>query len=106
MRYTECHDARAIMNHSTPLWVCENAMNMQHECIYVKCSSCYRHPEGRALGKRSKKAGSCDHERLQPFEEEAYYKAPYIDNMDDEPNFPKECVDCNRTIYSMASVGM
>lgn len=95
---TEPKSQRAIF----PLWTCGNAMRLNHDCLHLKFSDCYRHPQHRSSrNKKRAKYGVCDHKVLQPFDNEEYYRNPYYDTMDDEQNFPKKCVKCNEYIYAM-----
>ena len=95
----------AIFNHTHHLWVCCNAMHLDHTCKYVKCHNCFKRPKKRPQRKNTK-TGRCDHKLLQPFDNESYYKSPYYESMEDEDNFPKICVTCDGTIYCMTSTSV
>ena len=79
-------------------------MKIAHECIYVKCTKCYKPPgrqnkrcrTGNKVSKRSSK--SCNHKVLYPLFDYSYYKKPYLSKMEDEEYFPSVCITCDRHI--------
>ena len=93
----------ATFSQTHVLWVCSNAMNIDHSCTYIKCHGCFKHPKKRSQRKKLKK-GKCDHKLLLPFDNEAYYKPPYSQGMENEVNFPKVCVGCEGIIVVTSSV--
>lgn len=79
-----------------PLWVCDNAMIVDHECKYVKCNSCYQHP-GRT-SRQNKGKGHCNHASLSKYDDIQYYKEPGCKTYEDEDNWPRFCVLCKKEI--------
>ena len=38
---TDTRISQVIINHTNPIWVCQNAMKQDEDCLFCKCNECY-----------------------------------------------------------------
>lgn len=105
--FTDTRHGKVVINNTTPIWVCQNAMKQNEDCLYCKCNKCYmkdscnsvniniesrrstrcRKKSNEKEGKISTKTQQfataktyveCDHDTLICCYESAYFTPDYI----------------------------
>ena len=117
---------KCVINGSSNLWVCVNAMNDCHTCIFCKCPSCYlteqklesrkRNTRGRRhqmksiddqnlhTGRRNKlsKCHQTNHadNHLIPYSDSTYFSSSYQKRIALNKNkfIPTECSECGAVL--------
>ena len=97
---------KTTVNESNPLWVCSNAFNLQHNCVFCICSSC----KYSVLSNRPKRAkcNTCDSNTenamlcnhtwtdLKEFTDKTYFEATFISEaIADKRPIPTKCAQCH-----------
>ena len=102
---------KVLVDSSSPLWVCKNAMRTHMTCVFAWCNPCYS--KKTTSRRRTKKARS-DHEEnkchhdlqdLDSWTDKAYFTSAYKAQVEENGEFmPIVCRECKRKLVSQISV--
>ena len=127
---TDTRNDQVIINHTNPIWVCQNAMKQDEDCLFCKCNECYMNEcnkdvttninsrrsmrcrrnnnakEGLVTKKTQQYATAktyvaCDHDTLICSYESAYFTREYIAVREKKNHkLPTMCSICKREILN------
>ena len=127
---TDIRNDQVIINHTNPIWVCQNAMKQDEDCLFCKCNECYmkesnKHVTTNISSRRSMRCRrnnnakeglvtkktqqyataktyvACDHDTLICSYESAYFTREYIAVREKKKHtLPTICSICKREILN------
>ena len=107
LNYTD--EIVVLCGDTSPLWICCNAMDENHKCVYAICNSCkyvLDEHQGQISTRRTSRSRiknvdeddkRCNHklDRLRPFVDKTYFDETYMSKkIEDGCYIPVSCKEC------------
>jgi hypothetical protein len=108
----------AHVSDRNPLWLCKNAANTEHECLYARCNDCQTAISASTDGRGTKRkrrnnndtsncVNSCDHtvSGLTIFCDPQYFSTSHMEGViKNGVSFPTKCLSCKKRLSNRVAV--